>query len=514
MKAYIYSRISSKAQKTGHGLDRQQDITLAYAAQNNFTVADEVFQDVASGYHGKQMEGRLGVFLEAIKQGKVTTPAALIVESLDRLGREHTMDALPRFIDIVNSGVLIHEVSTGIVYNREETHKLHIAIAIMERAHNESLMKAKRATAAADKRLKKAQQGEGIISHNLPCWIENKGGQLVLIEKYAVVIRRMFELYISGKGSNKVAETLREEKHPYFTSNVHSKKIRNHVWTDQRVMDIIKKDSVCGVFRSIVKTDVVIDGYYPAAVDKATFERAQAIRTSRTKSRRKSKKGLNVLSGLLRCKHCGSSLQYTKSHSNKQKTHTYENLRCRDRAAKLGCDSKSIPLRPLEKLILGWVGSIPLYDIKEASNNEMNQKKAELTQLEQQAENLVELLASGLQRVKDKYLQLEQKIDELKNEIAELGFVSSGCNVDKIDYFQAINLDNEEYREQVQQELALIIDRLSIYCDGKDVEIDVHLNSKIHNFQSFVGKKKDIEKARMTQRVLRPAARSVDTFVD
>ncbi|TOB65527.1 hypothetical protein CGK02_05720 [Vibrio parahaemolyticus] len=514
MKAYIYSRISSAIQKKGHGLDRQQDIALTYATQLGFDISEEVLQDVASGYHGKQMEGRLGVFLEGIKRGKIESPAALIVESLDRLGREHTMDALPRFIDIVNHGVEIHEVSTGIVYNREETHKIHIAIAIMERAHNESLMKSKRARAAANKRLQRAQQGENVVINvNLPCWIRSQDGKLELVPEYAVVIRRIFELYLEGKGSNKVAQILRQENHPYFTSNIHSKKIRSRVWTDQRVMDIIKKDSTCGVFRSTSNPDTVIDGYYPAAIDKATFERAQVLRMSRVRTAKKSKKGLNILSGLLRCSHCGSSLQYTRSYSNKKKTRMYENLRCRDRAARMNCDSRSVPLRPLEKLILGWVGTIPLFDIKAASNDELEQKKAELTQLEQQAENLVELLATGLTRVKDKYLQLEQQIDSVKKEISSLS-VTNSSSVDKIDYFKAIDLENEEYREQVQQELALIIDRVSVKCDGEDAEIDIFLNSRIHNRQRFIGKKKQLDKARQTMRTLRPCAAHIDSFVD
>ncbi|MCG9232961.1 recombinase zinc beta ribbon domain-containing protein [Vibrio harveyi] len=323
----------------------------------------------------------------------------------------------------------------------------------------------------------------------------------------------MFELYLEGKGSNKVAQILRKENHPYFTSNIHSKKIRSRVWTDQRVMDIIKKDSTCGVFRSTANPDTVIDGYYPAAIDKATFERAQVLRMSRVRTAKKSKKGLNILSGLLRCGHCGSSLQYTRSYSNKKKTRMYENLRCRDRAARMNCDSRSIPLRPLEKLILGWVGTIPLFDIKAASNDELEQKKAELTQLEQQAENLVELLATGLTRVKDKYLQLEQQIDSVKKESSSLS-VTNSSSVDKIDYFQAIDLENEEYREQVQQELALIIDRVSVKCDGEDAEIDIFLNSRIHNHQRFIGKKKQLDKARQTMRTLRPSAAHVDSFVD
>ena len=179
----------------------------------------------------------------------------------------------------------------------------------------------------------------------------------------------------------------------------------------------------------------------------------------------------------------------------------------------MNCDSRSVPLRPLEKLVLGWVGTIPLFDIKAASNDELEQKKAELTQLEQQAENLVELLATGLTRVKDKYLQLEQQIDSVKKEISSLS-VTNSSSVDKIDYFQAIDLENEEYREQVQQELALIIDRVSVKCDGEDAEIDIFLNSRIHNHQRFIGKKKQLDKARQTMRTLRPCAAHVDSFVD
>ncbi|WP_161785986.1 recombinase family protein, partial [Aeromonas lacus] len=132
MKAYIYARISSAQQKQGAGLDRQTQDALLYCKNKNLVV-QEVQQDIASAYHARHLEGKLGVFLQAVKDKLVEVPSALVVESLDRLGRDHELKALSRFIDIVEQGIEIHEMSTGVVYNRQDTHLLHLAVAVMSR---------------------------------------------------------------------------------------------------------------------------------------------------------------------------------------------------------------------------------------------------------------------------------------------------------------------------------------------------------------------------------------------
>jgi len=85
MLYHIYSRISSTKQTQGVGLDRQEQLALDYAKRNHFEVAN-ISSDVASAYHSKHMEGKLGAFMESIATKEIVVPCGLIVESLDRLG--------------------------------------------------------------------------------------------------------------------------------------------------------------------------------------------------------------------------------------------------------------------------------------------------------------------------------------------------------------------------------------------------------------------------------------------
>jgi DNA invertase Pin-like site-specific DNA recombinase len=61
-----------------------------------------------SAYRGKNIkEGRLGAFLEMIKDKKIEEGSVLIVESLDRFSRSQVRQVLPDFLNVINSGILV-----------------------------------------------------------------------------------------------------------------------------------------------------------------------------------------------------------------------------------------------------------------------------------------------------------------------------------------------------------------------------------------------------------------------
>ena len=149
--AYSYIRFSTAEQKKGDSLRRQTELSKNYADQHGLTLDSSLhMHDLGiSAYDRSNLtRGALGVFLEAVKQGRIIPGSFLLVESLDRLSRAQVMEALPIFISILNQGITIVTLSDGMEYNTKSVGNnfgsLIISISIMARAHEESATKSKR----------------------------------------------------------------------------------------------------------------------------------------------------------------------------------------------------------------------------------------------------------------------------------------------------------------------------------------------------------------------------------
>src|SRR5689334_8961723 len=118
--AFSYIRFSSIEQRKGDSLDRQLERSLAWCQRNNCTLDDSLrFRDLGvSAFKSKNMEeGRLGAFLQEVREGRVPRGSVLIVENLDRLSRDHVRAALNLFLSILEAGITIVTTSPEQVFD-------------------------------------------------------------------------------------------------------------------------------------------------------------------------------------------------------------------------------------------------------------------------------------------------------------------------------------------------------------------------------------------------------------
>jgi DNA invertase Pin-like site-specific DNA recombinase len=96
--AISYIRFSSRKQERGDSI-RRQTAAAAEVCKEHSLVLDESLSCHnfgKSGYHADHIKsGAFGLFLAAIEAGKVPRRSTLIVEKLDRIGRQHPMRCLP-----------------------------------------------------------------------------------------------------------------------------------------------------------------------------------------------------------------------------------------------------------------------------------------------------------------------------------------------------------------------------------------------------------------------------------
>ncbi|MDB5524886.1 MAG: hypothetical protein JWM58_2649, partial [Rhizobium sp.] len=145
--AYSYIRMSTEKQIKGDSLRRQIEWSKSYALRHNLDLQDRSFRDIGvSAWKGKnRTDGRLGVFIDLVKEGSIPANSYLLVENLDRLSRMHALDALDLFREILKTGVTVvalGEFDEEEVYTigslNSSSNQLISTLASMLRANKES----------------------------------------------------------------------------------------------------------------------------------------------------------------------------------------------------------------------------------------------------------------------------------------------------------------------------------------------------------------------------------------
>lgn len=272
--AISYSRFSSAIQRDGDSLRRQLEAAKRYCAQHGLTLAETITDEGVSAFRGRNaIEGGLGRFLRAIDSGLVPKNATLIVESLDRLSRDQVSEALELFLRIIRKGVSIVTLADGRRYDREALNdfsQLVVSLAVMARAHEESLVKSQRITAAYDRR-RELIRSKTCPPKNLATWLEWKNNRVQLIPSRAKIVRRIFQMAREGHGCAGIARIFNREGIPGF---------RRQMWLQGTIRSILMRKAACGYYepkRHGVRGEPV-PGIFPAVIDERTWALVNQMR--------------------------------------------------------------------------------------------------------------------------------------------------------------------------------------------------------------------------------------------
>jgi DNA invertase Pin-like site-specific DNA recombinase len=227
--AYSYIRFSTPAQQKGDSLRRQIAKAERFAAAHNLEI-DTSLRDLGmSGYTGKNRKrGALAGFLAKVQAGEIAGDSWLIVENTDRLSRENPWDALGMFREIINAGLTVASLVDDMIYSlvglRQRPEMLQTLQASLTKAHRESADKAdrlqevwqqKRDELVVNPRRKLTRQGPGWVD-----LIPDHPSDLLTgkwrLNNRAAVVRRIFDLCISGLGKESISRQLNADDIPSF----------------------------------------------------------------------------------------------------------------------------------------------------------------------------------------------------------------------------------------------------------------------------------------------------------
>src|SRR5262249_33728408 len=188
-------------------------------------------------------------FLKLVQDGCVPRGSYLVIESLDRLTREHVRAGLMLLLGLIESGVRIVQLSPSELVYDEKSDEMGLMLAIVElsRGHRESKRTSGLWSAVWGEKRRRAREDGPLLTRKLPAWVEERDGTMHLIPERATVVKHIFALAATGYGQKLIARRLINEKVPAFGPAGH--------WNATYVGFVLKDRRALGEFQPRRKRD-------------------------------------------------------------------------------------------------------------------------------------------------------------------------------------------------------------------------------------------------------------------
>jgi DNA invertase Pin-like site-specific DNA recombinase len=422
--AFSYTRFSSEKQSQGDSIRRQKDLALEFIKnhpelQLELDTSLQLSDEGLSAYKGfAQTKGSLGVFLRLVEDGKIEKGSYLLVESLDRLSRQTPRQALTQLNTLVDEGIILVTLSDNKVYTKETLDadggmSLIFAIMLMARAHEESVIKAKRVSSAWRQKMRRISEGIQ-LTKRVPFWINSDDRTKPIAEKVKIV-KKIFELSIMGFGGQRIAKQLNEEGVPTPSS-------RSEKWSISSVKKVLNSEAVIGVLNTA--DGEKHEAYYPKVISDKTWVKTRIISSSSKRSRDTT--NVHPLSGLCVCASCGGTAIRSGKTGRIRKDGTkniWRTLVCANSLNKASsCEYRSIAYDLILQAVKDSIFASQYVEPSDEIGKELHSLEWGLTNAEDLYEDLREVTKRDKNNLiaRQEFTKLGAEIDEIKKKISEL----------------------------------------------------------------------------------------------
>lgn len=446
-RVIFYGRWSDASQGDGDSLARQTGAKLvAYVERlgipwKNVEIIIDDGKSASDGTH--RLKGRLKGILDRAKAGKLKG-WHLIAEDPDRLSREDETESLGMLTDLVRAGVCVHVLKHDAWITQASKNLMFMMQFLLGAAvANEETIKKKERIVSAKQAHRKAilEDEPGVHKNRPPCWYEleydpktrERCAKHVIPER-RLALQRMFDLRLEGKGTPTVARMLNEEKHDTFSKGwVYRQGPKKgqpveSVWTQGSVIHFLRNRAVMGYWQPMerdpnrpkgtkhMRTAGKEKKIYEEIISPEKFDRVQELLAGHDDVHGKSSaphstasKGRNVLSGMIKCGHCGKSMvAQFKSKRNMTQLHC-------SRGHSDTCDNTLY--FNFDKIVGGVVNLVRTVDAPEDAGEEL--LNAQLTQARSTKARLIQQRAKWAANATEEDFLMEQVVRVTK-EIKEV----------------------------------------------------------------------------------------------
>ena len=317
MKAAIYIRVSTKHIEQESSLQNQQDMFIKYISTKGWTLY-KIYKDVDSGTHGK----RPG-FIEMVEDAKAGKFDVVLAKELSRLARNIGISHEFKQVILANN---IHIICLdGSINTLEDDISKYGLFAWLYEDESRRI----------SKRIKSAKRSKALraefLSGDPPYGYTIDKGQLIPRDDEAVeVVKKIYQMYIDGHGTEYIARELTNAKYP-TPSQIKGKRNAGRRWHGTTIKLILKNIHYTGVLSQCVSTTrdittknritnkepVIIENSHESIISKEKYMLVQQIMYERSqKSRGRATPKKHLFSDKLFCRECEKKLWLIKSHKS------------------------------------------------------------------------------------------------------------------------------------------------------------------------------------------------------
>lgn len=333
----IYLRLSRDDERDdeSQSISNQRDYIMSYIIKHNLMLIDEYIDDGVSGatFERQGWEN----LINDIENGRINM---VITKDTSRLGRnisqslyystEYFQEKNVRYVAIADS------IDT---FDKGQNTDMLMFKAFYNEMYVKDISTKIKATLNSQKRNGKFMGGIPPYGYqrNLP--IDKH--ELIIDEEQAEIVKRIYDMFLSGKGVKKIANILTDEKVPIpsIQKNL-NRGVKSNVfgvWTERTISDMLTNPTYkgdltqCREYKVSYKSKkrrknnksnwIIAKGACPAIIDEETFNLVQDM-YSKNKNRTENSREY-LLRGFLYCKECGHtiSIGHTTWRCNGVKKH-------------------------------------------------------------------------------------------------------------------------------------------------------------------------------------------------
>lgn len=509
----VYARVSTTEQaEEGYSIDEQIRLLNVWCEQQGYTVHKEYLD---RGLSGKSIKGRPAL-QQLMNDAKQKEFDIVLVWKMNRLAR-NILDLL-KIVNLLEQKNIAFRSYSESYETATPSGKLqfHMMAAIAEFERGNIAENVKMGMIARAK--EGSWNGGQVLGYDSTEFSsenkKRKSTKLIINEKEAQTVRRIFELYTGGHGYKSIANKVNKEGHRSKKGNLFSINAIKTILTNPVYVGFIRynvrRDWSEKRRNNINPNPVIEKGQHQPIISAEIWEKVQTILKSRSKTPNRVHSGEYPLTGVLKCPACGAGMVLGRT-TNRNKDGTKRVLEyyvCGEWKNKgtAACRSNGVRTEYADHYVIGKVSQVTNSDklIKDIVSRINGGKNQTSSPLKKEYETLKRSL-SGIQAKKDKVMGLyeegviekvdlverleklneekritEERIVPYENQLLGEGQkeVTYGMVKEVMTNFTS-SYKNSITTEQRKQLLHMLVKQITIGKDRKIDSIQIQLNNEV-----------------------------------
>ncbi|QWH03699.1 recombinase family protein [Bacillus mycoides] len=509
----IYARVSTTEQaEEGYSIDEQIRLLHQYCEREGYVVYKEY---VDRGVSGKSIKGRAAL-QQLLNDAKEKLFDIVLVWKSNRLAR-NILDML-KIVDFLKQRNITFRSYSEQYETETSTGKLQFnMMAVIAEFERDNIAENVKMGMLARAREGSWNGGRVLGYDTKQIQSENRKGTmkgLVVNEKEAATVRRIFALYIGGHGYKSIVNKVNKGGHRSKKGNLFSINAIKTILTNPIYIGYIRynvrRDWNEKRRKNINPDPIIGKGQHEPIIAEETWQKAQSILKGRSKTPNRIHSGEFPLTGIMKCPVCGAGMVLGRT-TNKRKDGSRRVLEyyvCGEWKNKgtSACHSNGVRTEYADNYVLNKIvkfanNDILIKDVVKKINNSYRsiskpiQKgyaalKQSLEAIQSKKDKVLGLYEDGIINktdLKDRLTKLSEEKNLLDERIAPLEQQLRHTNEREITFQmvkQVMQSFTESYKEAItgeqrKQLLRLLINKITI-ADNRNIEsIQIQLNKEV-----------------------------------